>query len=336
VKALILTGGLGTRLRPLTEHQLKPLLPLVNLPFLNYPVHLLKKHHVREIILCTASKSEPYEKLIQTQKSLGVQISCSLETQELGTAGAIKNAEKYLDGSPFFVFNGDTLTDTDLTSMLHFHKKSKAAITIALIPVSNPFSFGMVIRDAKGKITQFIEKPSLSRGRKQKHVLINGGMYIFENEVLDQIPKGKKYSSERELFQEYIQKHLPIYGYAADPTTYWHDIGTPDKFLQASASILKGKLSGVFKKNQISPIGKNCNIHKSSVLGQNVVIGDGCRIGPASRLENCTLFNNVELEGKNNIKNCIIGNHCRIGENSTIARTPIIGDQTIIPPSSLL
>ena len=336
MKALILTGGLGTRLRPLTLTTLKPLLPIANIPFLHYPISLLRKAGAREVVLCASNSSLPYRAFISAQKKLGTKLICSRERKVLGTGGAIKNAERYLDSSSFFAMNGDSLTNLDFKAILKFHKSKMAAVTLALIPVEDPSQYGLVMTGQKGEVHRFIEKPTdLDLHAKQKF-LINAGIYIFEREVLSLIPEERAYSVERDLFPKLLQKGWPVFGYSADPSVYWMDIGTSEKFLQANADVVSKKVSGVVPDSWITKIGKNSRVDRSVRLGRDVTVGSRCAIGKNSILNHSVLLNNVRVGADVTIENCVIGNHCKIGDHSKILNTRILGDRSIITPYSRL
>lgn len=336
MQALILTGGLGTRLRPLTLTTLKPLLPIANVPFLSYPLSSLRRAGVREAILCTSDSLQPYRGFIKAQKKLGTKVLCSQETQKLGTGGAIKNAESFLSGSPFFAMNGDSLTDLNFAELLKFHRAKRALATLALIPVEDPSQYGLVLTDPQGRVMRFIEKPSELDLNPKKRFFINGGMYIFEREVLGLIPEKTVYSVERELFPLLIKKGWPIFGFSAKPSTYWLDIGAPRKYLQGNVDVISRKLSHAFPALSARSFGSGTKIHPSAKIGKDVVIGSHCRIGENASLKNCLLLNHVRVENDAALENCIIGNHSLIGRHSQILRAQVLGDRSSITPYSQL
>ncbi|MBI1979401.1 MAG: NDP-sugar synthase, partial [Elusimicrobia bacterium] len=291
MQALILTGGLGTRLRPLTLYTPKPLLPIANLPFLSYPLSSLRKHSVRDVFLCTSESLIPYENFVKAESRKGTRLVCSREFRPLGTAGAIKNAQKHIDSSPFFVMNGDVLTDLDLGSMIRFHKEKESLLTIALIPVKDPSSYGLVRLDSRQRVTQFIEKPSPSNSSNHLTYLINGGIYLLEKEILDRIPKGKPFSTERELFPGALSEKIPFYGFVASPRTYWIDIGTPEKYIQANEDIRR-KTKATVRDSQIKI---KRAIHASAQISKESVLGDGCAIGANTVVRRCVLLDHVTV-----------------------------------------
>ncbi len=333
MQALILTGGRGTRLRPLTLYSPKPLLPIVNLPFLSYPSALLRKHGAKELVLCTADALGPYQPLIKAEARRGTTVRCSKETKALGTAGAIKNAEKFIDSEDFFVLNGDVLTDINLGEMLKLHKSRGALVTIALTPVANPSAYGLILTDKAGRIQKFIEKPKTFQKSWGPPYYINAGIYLFSRKVFDLIPKNQPYSSERELFPGILQEKLPMYGYRAK-TSYWLDIGTPEKYLQANLDVLGGQFK--VKLQGQSGRGSSNRIHRSAYVAKNVVMGNGCAIGANAKLSGCVLMDGVKIGDEAEIENCVIGSRAIVGPGSKVRGARILGNGSKLTPYSLL
>ncbi|MGB9677661.1 MAG: nucleotidyltransferase family protein, partial [Candidatus Ratteibacteria bacterium] len=192
MKALLLLGGFGTRLRPFTIHTPKALLPIVNYPFIAYQFELLRKYRVDEIVLGVGYKGDDFRKAVEIGKKMGLKIYLSYEKKTLGTGGGIKNAERFLKGKePFFVFNGDVLADFNLEKILNFHKEKNAYITIGMIKVPDPSSYGLILVDEDMRIIKFIEKP-----KKEEIVTdtVNAGVYVFQPEVLEEIPGDREVS----------------------------------------------------------------------------------------------------------------------------------------------
>ena len=332
--ALILTGGLGTRLRPLTLYSPKPLLPIGNLPFLSYPLALLRGHGVRETVLCTADSPKPYQKFIRDQKKLGSGVFCSQEFQALGTAGALKNAEKFIHSSPFFIFNGDVLTDINLTKLLEFHRSKKAMITIALIKVPNPQSYGLVITDKDGKINKFLEKPSLDQLQDENEFYINAGIYLFEKDIFTLIPSNKIYSTERELFPDCLDRGHACYGYKFEETTHWIDIGTPEKYLEANQFVTSS--SHVWDRSKPLKLGVKCKVNPTSSIDKDVIIGNSVQIGAQCSIKNSVISDWVIIDDHCVIENCIIGNCAKIEHSSIIKNVKVIGNYSKITAYSKL
>jgi len=221
VKAVVLVGGEGTRLRPLTYFTVKAMVPVLNKPFIEYIIRHLSHHNVSEIILAIGYKPDRITEYFTDEIQLGTKLIYSIETDPLGTAGAVKNAEPYIDNT-VFVMNGDIFTDLDLTDMLRFHKNKGAKVTIALTPVEDPTRFGVVEINSNQRVKRFIEKP------KREQVagnMINAGVYVMETEVLRRIPEGKRSMFEHDIFPSLLTEGEPVFGYTTN--VYWMDMGTP-------------------------------------------------------------------------------------------------------------
>ena len=271
--------------------------------------------------------------MVRDQKKLGTSIVCSRELKALGTAGALKNAEGLIDSSSFFVFNGDILTDFDLSGMLEFHRKKKSLITVGLLHVEDPSHYGLAVTTPEGRIRKFIEKPKHARKRDP---LINTGIYIFDRGVFDLIPRGRKVSVEREIFPAAISGGLPVFGFAGRRKTYWLDIGSPRKYLKANVDVLNNKLSAFVPPAKVRRVGKQSVVHRSAQTSQNVVIGSRCRIGAGSVLRDCVLLDGVAVGEGAAIENCVVGNRSHIGPFSRISGIEALGDGTRIAPYSKL
>ena len=334
MKAIILIGGLGTRLRPLTCNIPKPLLPVMNKPFLLYQIELLKKHGIKDIILCMAYLPAEFKKFLGNGSKYGVKISYAIEKVPLGTGGAIKNAEKYVD-SPVIIFNGDVLTDVNLTELIKYHKEKKSKATITLVRVHDPSHYGLVETQPDGQILRFLEKPSLNEITCDT---INAGIYIFDPEIFHEIPAGTVYSVERGLFPKLLDMETPFYSYIY--SGYWIDIGTTDKYLKVHQDLMSS-----MKRNII---GINSKVDRSSKITGRLILGSRSGIGSYSKISGCVCVGNNVKIGKECqlidsiiLDGSIIGDCCRI-EKSLIGRNCIvegnvqmkngcaIGDKTIV------
>lgn len=318
MQAVILVGGQGTRLRPLTLTVPKPMLPLVNRPFLEFQINLCKRHGIDEIILSTAYLPEVFEEYFGDGSRLGVKLICVTEEEPLDTCGAVKNVEEHIKGR-FLVFNGDVLTNLDLANLIAFHEQKKGKATLYLTPVEDPTAYGLVPLDNDSRILEFLEKPTLDQVVTD---LINAGTYVLEPELLDRVPAGERYSFERQLFPGMLEDGLPMFGFPDD--AYWLDIGAPSKYLQAHYDILGRKLPFEFSGREIKPsvwIGEGCEISpKASVFGPTV-IGPGCRIAPHARVSSdCVLGPGCELGEGVHLEGAVLHGHCRIGGESSLSR----------------
>lgn len=312
MKALILIGGLGTRLRPLTCHTPKPLLPIVNRPFLEYQFELLKRHGVKNIILCVSYMPHAFEDYFGDGKKWGVHLTYVHEKEPMGTGGAIRNAAPHID-EPIIILNGDILTDIDIAAMMKYHEQKKAVVTIGLTRVKDPTIYGLVETDKDGLIKRFLEKPTWDEVTCNT---INAGVYIFEPHIIDLIPDGVNYSVERGLFPNLLRDARPMAGYTSNG--YWMDIGTIDKYMQAHVDMMNRSvdydLPGRMKQDNLW-VGKNLTWGKNIELNGRLVCGD-----------HVTIADNVQIKG-----NVSLGDHVTIGENVTVIDSVILGKTKVGP-----
>jgi mannose-1-phosphate guanylyltransferase len=328
VKAVILVGGEGTRLRPLTYTTVKAMVPVLNKPFIEYVIRYLSNHNIHEIILALGYKPDCITDYFGDASQLGAKLLYSVETEPLGTAGAVKNAEQYIDDI-FFVMNGDIFTDLDLTGMLRFHKDKAAKVTIALTPVEDPTRFGVVETDSNQRVTRFIEKPKREQVTSN---MINAGVYIIESQVLNRIPEGKRFMFERDVFPPLLAEGEPVFSHATD--AYWIDTGTPEQYLQLNSDLMFGKsIQVAFKPEEIrinentsvhpqakltGPIlvDRDCAIGKGAQLKGPVVIGADCTIKDNAIIENSILWENITVGEQAVLKDCIVASNSCIKNNS--------------------
>ncbi|RIK07952.1 MAG: nucleotidyl transferase [Acidobacteria bacterium] len=339
MKAVALVGGQGTRLRPLTFRTPKPLLPLVNRPLLEFVVERCKRNEISDLVLSTNYLPDLF-RVALGDSLFGVEIEYIHELDALGTAGGVKNCEGAVDGT-FYVFNGDVLTGLDLVRMLEFHRSKGAAVTLYLTPVEDPRAYGVVPLDDDGRVTAFIEKPSLADAPTN---MINGGVYIIEPEILAEIPRDEPYSFERQLFPDLVAGGAPIYGYESD--AYWIDIGTPEKYLQAHLDVLTGALQAEIPGEEITPgvwvaggveIDEGASVTAPAVIGDGtrveagarlegpVSIGAGCVIGANTSITRSALADGVEIGRSCTIENALIGEASVVEQECTIAELAVVG-----------
>jgi mannose-1-phosphate guanylyltransferase len=352
MKAVILVGGEGTRLRPLTCNTIKAMVPILNMPFLEYLLRYLKEHGIRDIILAMSYLPDRIQGYFGDGDKLGVHLTYLIEEEPLGTAGAVKNAEAFLD-EPFFVFNGDVLTAIDLTAMMSRHQKAKSKASIALTPVEDPTIYGVVETDTKGIVKRFVEKPSWEEVTTN---MINAGIYILETEVLGYIPPSTPSSFEHHIFPQLLEIGKPILGYSSDP--YWIDIGTPEKYLKVQHDLLSGKAPSLAHYwgnfDEGAQIGSNCTIHPSAEIEAPVLIGEGCIIakgakvkGPAVLGPRCQVAEEALIEGailwhdskvgkKAVLRNCVVASHSQVQEGSQVHDNCVLGDNVVIGKNNKL
>lgn len=352
MKAVILVGGQGTRLRPVTYLNPKPMLPLMNRPFMYSFVSWLKSHGLTDILFSTCYLPKIFKDYFGDGSNFGLDLKYIVEDCPLGTCGAVKNVENYLDGQSFTVFNGDILTSLDLTDMKRFHKEKGADITISLTPVEDPTAYGLVPIDEDGRVKEFLEKPSSDQIITN---LINAGTYIIEPHLLELAPSGEKYSFERGLFPTALKRDYKIYGYVSD--SYWLDVGTPEKYLAAHHDIALGKIEYEYPYPELRDeiyLGKKVGYQAENfesgpvVVGDNTmiepgakvmplsVIGNNCQIKKGSIVSGAVLFDNCIIGKDSHIKNSIISHNVEIGDDVNIRGISVIGDNTKIGNGNVL
>jgi mannose-1-phosphate guanylyltransferase len=314
VQALILAGGEGTRLRPLTYTVPKPVLPLAGRPHLAYVIDWLERHGVDDVVVSCGFLAEGMRNAL-AELEPGVRIRYAEEPDARGTAGAIRFAEDML-GDRFLVLNGDVLCDLDLSALIAQHESTGARATIALYPVPDPTGYGLVHRHEDGEITEFLEKPEPEQVDTDE---INAGAYLLERSVLERIPPDRAVSIEREVFPQLIGEGL--YGIRLEG--YWIDIGTPDRFLEANWDILEGRVETVVDADpamvgegcEIAPgadlkppcvVGRGCRVGDGAVIERSVLL-DGCTVGDGARLSNSILSGGVTVEAGAELDGAVVG-----------------------------
>jgi mannose-1-phosphate guanylyltransferase len=322
MKAVILVGGEGTRLRPLTCNTTKAMVPVLNKPFLEHLLGYLKGHDITDIILALSYLPERIRDYFGDGAKMGVRLSYLIEEEPLGTAGAVKNAEKYLNES-FLMLNGDIFTDLDITAMIDFHRQRRAAATIAVTPVDDPTAYGLIETDDKGRISRFTEKPSREEVTTN---MINAGIYVLEPGILARIPSGKKVSIEKETFQQLLAVRGAMYAYSA--SAYWLDMGTPEKYMRLNHDLLLGKALSPIKIDR----GGKSRIDPSADIKAPVLIGEGCIIGRGVKV----LWNNVKVGAKAAVRNCVAASYSEVHEQSEIPDNCVLGDKVVVGKNNRL
>jgi len=331
--AVVLVGGQGTRLQPLTYHTPKSMMPVLNRPFLEHTVAYLKQYGVENITLTLNYLPEVIQNYFGDGSNSGIRLSYAVEDNPLGTAGAVKNVERYLD-STFIVLNGDIFTDLNIADMLAFHRRKRAKATIALNWVDNPCAFGVVETGSDRKVKRFIEKPSPDQITTN---WINAGIYILEPEVLEHVPANSHYMFEKGLFPLLLERGEPVYGYPFNG--YWLDMGTPEKYLCLNCDLLLSRVKSPLtdslsstdiccgKDTIVHPsaditgpvlIGSNCRISQKAHIKGPVVIGPNCDIGDDSFIERTTLWRSARIGAGARLRQCIIGSNTSIDQNKRL------------------
>src|SRR3989441_6147240 len=336
MQALILAGGKATRLRPLTVYTPKPVVPICNKPFLLYQLDTLRRAGVTDITLSLSYQPEKIEQQLGDGSNFGVKLKSTAEPQPMGTAGAYKFAEDLIR-EPTVVFNGDVLTDLDLKTVIREHKERNALATVVLAPVPNPSAYGLVETETDGRIRRFLEKPKANEITTNN---INAGTYVLEPRVLDLVPKGENYSFEYGLFPKLLENGEPFFAHVPQ-RTYWMDIGTPDRYLQAHLDLLANRVTRIHIKNrrgtfdsathaeidELSMIADECTIKPGAQI-INSVLGRGCYIEERARIENSVIWSHTRVGTLAQVSNAIIGRGCHVGRSTIVGPGAVLGDKT--------
>jgi len=307
MEAIILAGGFGTRLKPLTYTRAKSLLPILNKPMIAHLVESLPKE-IDKVILAVNYRKDQIESYFN-ETDFGKEIVVNDEPKPLGTGGAVKFAEKHITGR-FLVVNGDIICSLNLDDMINFHQKNNAISTISLWPVENVSEFGVADVKENGNIVGFVEKPKQEDAPSK---FINAGAYCLEPEILDYIETGRLVSMEKEIFPSIIRDTGRFFGFIFKG--YWMDIGRINSYIEVHRFLMK-------KRNMDNFQGKNCEIHGTL---KNSCIGDNVYIGKNTRLESAIVYNNAKIGDNVVLDNCVVGERCNIGSASTIKHS-VLGD----------
>jgi mannose-1-phosphate guanylyltransferase/phosphomannomutase len=351
MQAVILAGGAGTRLRPLTVNTPKPLVPVGNIPIMEHMLRLLKRHGVKDIIISLGYLSDKIEQYFGDGSRLGVKLTYSYEKTPLGPAGAVRHVRELISGR-FIVASADLLTDVNLSHFVAEHQRRGPIASIALTRSISPTAFGIVFLNDDGYITRFLEKPTWGEVFSD---IINAGIYVLEPEILDLIPEGGEYDFSKDLFPKMASENKELFGYIID--SYWLDIGTPQKYLEANYDILKGLVKVEIPHKRVKDglwmgegtkidddceiyppaiIGDSCRISRGAVIDRFSVLGPGCYMGEGSRISRSIVWGNTSIHKSASLRSCVIGARCEVGEKSTVLDGAIIGDDCILGPESLV
>lgn len=340
MQALILAGGKGTRLRPLTVYTPKPIVPLINRPFLLYQIDILQRAGIKDITLSLSYQPDKIEHLLGYNLENGVNLRYVTEPSPMGTGGAYKYAAEALRETTI-VFNGDILTDLEISKVIDFHQKKKAKATIVLTEVENPSAYGLVETDDENQVLRFREKPKPEEIAGLTTKNINAGIYILEPEVLDVIPAGENTSFEYNVFPELLSQKKAFYAYVME-NNYWRDIGTPESYLQAHFDFLNNRIKNFQIERQnnsdiatAAVIDKNSVIDKDCIIKPNVriinsVIGQGVHIEEKATIENSIVWAHTRVSSAAHIENAVIGRGCHIGRNAVVSKGSVLGDKTLL------
>jgi mannose-1-phosphate guanylyltransferase / phosphomannomutase len=353
VKAVVMAGGEGTRLRPLTSNQPKPMVPVVGKPCMEHIVELLRGHGLEDVIVTVAFLPQAIRSYFGDGESLGVNIEYSVEESPLGTAGSVRLASARLDET-FVVISGDALTDVDLQNIIDFHRQKGAAVTIGLKSVENPLEFGIVVTDDEGRIERFLEKPSWGQVFSDT---INTGIYVLEPEVLRHVPTDRPYDFSKELFPLLLEMGRPLYGYVFDE--YWQDIGDLEQFRQANFDALDeavtlnvpgirirgnvwvgegvelddlDQIEGPAFVGNYSRVAAGATVGPYSVLSSSVTLREQARTSRSIIEASTYVGRSAVIEGAIIGRSCDIGSHVLVQEGAAIGDEVALGAQSVIQP----
>jgi mannose-1-phosphate guanylyltransferase len=343
MQAVILVGGEGTRLRPLTSTLPKPVVSLVDRPMMVYMLQWLRGHGIDDVIMSCGFKATKVREVLGDGSRLGIRLRFVEEPDPRGTAGALKFAEDLLD-TRFLMLNGDVLTDLDLSAQIAQHEETGATATLALVPVPDPSSYGLVKLRDDGAVEEFLEKPSADTVLDTN--LISAGAYVLERSVLDLIAADKKVSIEREVWPVLVGNAL--YGFV-DDDAYWIDVGTPERYLQATFDILEGNVrTGVAEKLEtnylyIDPsaqvagraippaiVGAGARIAAGAHVGSLAVLGDDVVVGAGSVVERAVVLTGAQIGEGCVLRDCIVGPGARIGDRSRVLGGAMLGEDVVV------
>ena len=348
MKAILLAGGFGTRLRPLTLNTPKPIVPIFDRPFLYHQIDLLKRvPEVDEVILSLNYHPERIEAVVGCGNDAGLPIRYVVEPQPLGTGGAVKFAAPYLDGTTI-VFNGDVLTEIDLAAVVEHHRANGARATIVLTPVDDPTAYGLVETDGAGNVTRFLEKPDPGQITCNT---INAGIYVLEPDTFDRIPADTKYSIERRYFPSLVERGDAFTAYI--DRGYWLDIGTPAAYRQAHRDILDARCrSGcaapdgageptVASDATVAPgarlrgpcfVGPGSTVHRNAEIGPHAVLGSGSVVEADATVRDAVVWPASVVGAGATLDGVIVGHRCRIGDHASLGPGLVLGDDSTLTP----
>ncbi|HEX5531279.1 MAG TPA: NDP-sugar synthase [Methylomirabilota bacterium] len=341
ITAVILAGGQGTRLRPLTLGTPKPIVPLLNIPFLAYQLALLRRHGITDVVLSCSYLVDEVRRTMGDGAEHGVRLSYAVETDPLGTAGGVRNAVDLVRGL-VVVLNGDILADLDLSAMLRFHAERGSRATLYLTRVPDPTQYGLVELDPDGAIRAFVEKPDPGRVTTDT---VNAGVYALDRSVVTAIPTGRAVSIERETFPALLRDRVPFFGWVS--ASYWLDIGSPAKYRQGQLDLLAGKVATDVTPPGDGPdrrfvaagvrvaadaaligpcvVGAGSRLEPGARVGPNAILGARCIIGAGARIDGAILWDDVTVGPGSVLRDCIVASGARIGASVELGPTAVLG-----------
>ncbi|MER3500020.1 MAG: nucleotidyl transferase [Candidatus Fervidibacterota bacterium] len=352
MKAVVMAGGEGTRLRPLTTRRPKPLVPIMNRPIMEHIVRLLKQHGISDIVVTLYYLADEISGYFGNGSDWDVRIEYVVEESPLGTAGAVRQAASLLGDEPFLIVSGDALTDIRLDKLIRYHHLKGAVVTLALARVSNPREFGVVITDEDGRIQRFLEKPDWSNVFSDT---VNTGMYVIDPEVFSLMEPGRSYDWSQDIFPLLLREGKPLYGYIMGEDEYWCDVGTLEQYREAHEEVLDGKVNLTLPALEVAPriwvepgaqISPEAEVHPPVYIGHQVTIKRFARVGPFSVIgdnsiieegavvERSVLWDSVYVGTNSHITSSVLGSHTTIKHDVHVMEGAVIGDRVTVGEGS--
>ncbi|MEU2515579.1 NDP-sugar synthase [Streptomyces syringium] len=325
-EAILLVGGKGTRLRPLTVHTPKPMVPAAGVPFLTHQLARARAAGIEHIVLATSYLAEVFEPYFGDGSALGLHLEYVTEEEPLGTGGAIRNVASKLHSAPddpVLIFNGDILTGLDIEALVDTHRTTGADVSLHLTRVADPRAFGLVPTDADGRVTAFLEKPQTPEEIVTDQ--INAGAYVFNRSVIDSIPAGRPVSVERETFPGLLASGAHLQGMV--DSTYWLDLGTPQAFVRGSADLVLGRAPSPAVPGRCGDrlVLDSADVAPDAKITGGSVIGAGARVEPGARVDGSTVLDGAVIETGADVRDSLIGAGAHVGAR-TVLTGAVIGD----------
>ncbi len=352
MKAVVMAGGEGTRLRPMTASMPKPLLPIANRPVMGHALALLKKHGLTDNVVTVQFLAAMVRDYFGDGEELGMTLAYATEDQPLGTAGSVKNAEAALRHSPFLVISGDALTDIDLSALIAQHRDTEAMVTVCLTRVPDPLEFGVTTLNEEGLVQRFLEKPTWGQVFSDT---VNTGIYVMQPEVLDFVERGASVDWSADVFPSMMAKGLPVHGYVAEG--YWADVGTHAAYMQAQSDVLEGRVQVDIPGFEVSPgiwIGEGAEVAEDAILKGPLLIGDYAQVEAQAELREYTVLgsnvvvrsraflhravvhDNVFIGSRANLRGCVVGRNTEVMRSVRLEEGSIIGDECVVEEEAII
>jgi mannose-1-phosphate guanylyltransferase/phosphomannomutase len=352
VKAVVMAGGEGTRLRPMTASMPKPLLPIVNKPIMEHVLRLLHRHGFSETVVTVQFLASLVRNYFGDGEDFGMQLHYATEETPLGTAGSVKNAEHLLRDDTFLVISGDALTDFDLTDLVKFHHDKGALVTVCLTRVPDPLEFGITIVDDDYRVQRFLEKPTWGQVFSDT---VNTGIYVMEPEVFDYVTEGEPVDWSGDVFPRLLEDGRPVYGYVAEG--YWEDVGTHESYVRAQADVLAGRVDVEMDAFEVSPgiwVAEGADVHPEAVLKGPIFVGDYAKVEAGAELREFTVLgsnvivksgaflhravvhDNVFIGPQTNLRACVIGKNTDVMRAVRVEEGAVVGDECVIEEEAIV